>query len=64
MRTSWIIGALVCFLIGYILTTTLIGAVLGIPLILLSLLLLIIGIIIPGKKTIVHIHHHKRGAKE
>jgi hypothetical protein len=64
MRTSWIIGALVCFLIGYILTTTIIGAVFGIPLILLSLILLIVGIIIPGKKTIVHVHHHRKGDKK
>ncbi|MBM3231811.1 hypothetical protein FJZ21_00320 [Candidatus Pacearchaeota archaeon] len=60
MRTSWIIGALVCFLIGYILTTTIVGAILGIPLILLSLFLLIVGIIIPGKRKIVHVYHHKK----
>ncbi|MEK6894206.1 MAG: hypothetical protein AABX10_01970 [Nanoarchaeota archaeon] len=59
MRTSWLIGALVCFSMGYLLTITIIGAVVGIPLIILSLFIIIIGIIIPGKKTI-HIHHHKK----
>ncbi len=59
MRISWLIGAIVCFFMGYLLTITLIGAVIGIPLIILSLFILIIGIIIPGKRTI-HIHHHKK----
>ncbi len=64
MRNSWIIGAFVCFLIGWMLTKTIIGAVFGIPLILLSLILLIVGIIIPGKKTIVHVHHHRKRDKK
>lgn len=59
MRISWLIGALVCFLIGYLLTLTIIGAVIGIPLIILSLIILVVGIIIPGKRAI-HIHHHKK----
>lgn len=50
MRSSWLFGALVCFIIGLVLTITLIGAVVGVPLIILSLILLIIGIIIPGQK--------------
>ena len=59
MRTSWLIGALITFIIGFILTMTFIGAILGIPLIVLSLVLLVIGIVLPGKKTEVHVHHHK-----
>jgi len=59
MRTSWLIGALVCFIIGVGFTITIIGAIIGIPLILLSLILLIVGIIIPGEKKEIHIYHKK-----
>lgn len=45
---------------GIILTMTIIGAIMGIPLIILSVILLVIGIIIPGKRREIHIHHHKR----
>lgn len=58
MRISWLIGALVCFFMGLVFTLTIIGAVIGIPLIILSLILLIVGIVIPGRKTEVHIHHY------
>jgi predicted membrane channel-forming protein YqfA (hemolysin III family) len=61
MRSSWLFGALVCFIIGVVLTISIIGAIIGIPLIILSVILLILGIIIPGKKKeIHHIHHHKK----
>jgi hypothetical protein len=56
MRVNWLIGALVCFLIGYYLTITFIGAIIGLPLIVISLIILVIGIILPQKKTIVHVH--------
>jgi hypothetical protein len=45
---------------GCILTITIIGAIIGIPLIILSIILLIIGIIIPGRRREIHIHHHGR----
>lgn len=60
MRISWLVGALICFIMGIILTMTIIGAIMGIPLIILSVILLVIGIIIPGKRREIHIHHHKR----
>ncbi len=60
MRTSWLFGAFVSFIIGLILTITLIGAIIGIPLMILGLILLFIGIIIPGQKNEVHIYHHKK----
>jgi len=62
MRLSWLVGAIICFFMGLFLTFTLIGAVIGIPLIILSVVLLIAGIIIPGhkKEVQVHIHHHKK----
>lgn len=59
MRSSWIGGALVTFIIGLILTITVIGAFIGIPLIILSIILLLVGIIIPGHKKETHVHHHK-----
>ena len=59
MKTSWLIGALVSFIIGMSLTMTIIGAIIGIPLILLSIFLLIFGILLSGNKTEVHVHHHK-----
>ena len=60
MRSSWMFGALVIFIIGLILTLTLIGAVIGVPLIILSVIILIIGIFVPGKEKVVHVHHHKK----
>ena len=53
-------GALVIFIIGLILTLTLIGAVIGVPLIILSVIILIIGIFVPGREKVVHVHHHKK----
>jgi uncharacterized membrane protein len=58
MKTSWLIGAFITFIIGFILTLTIIGAIIGVPLILLSLILLIVGFFVPGSKTEVHVHHH------
>ncbi len=62
MRTSWLVGAVICFFIGLVLTFTVIGAIIGIPLIILSILLLLLGIILPGQKkeVQVHIHNHKK----
>lgn len=60
MRSSWLLGALVCFIIGIALTKTIIGAVIGIPLILLSLLFLILGIILPEPRSKVIVHHHHK----
>lgn len=48
MRVSWLFGALVTFGIGYLLTMTLIGAILGLPLMGLSLLILLGGIFLPN----------------
>jgi len=59
MRTSWLFGALVCFIIGIVFTIIIIGAIIGVPLIILSLILLIVGIIIPGQKKEIHIYHKK-----
>ena len=53
-------GALVIFIIGLILTLTLIGAVIGVPLIILSVIILIIGIFVPDREKVVHVHHHKK----
>lgn len=50
MRTSWLIGALVAVIIGYLFSITIIGAIIGVPLILLGLFLLIVGIFLPEKK--------------
>ncbi len=58
MRTSWLFGALVTFVIGVILSITIIGAIIGIPLIILSLFLLIIGFFVPSQKQEIHVHHH------
>jgi hypothetical protein len=60
MRTSWLIGALVTFVIGWFLTSTIIGAIIGIPLIGISVCILVLGLIIPGKVKEVHIHHHNK----
>ena len=62
MRVSWLIGAIVCLFFGIFFTITLIGAVIGIPLIIVSVILLIAGFILPGQKkeVQVHIHHHKK----
>jgi len=59
MRTSWLLGALVCFIIGIVFTITIIGAIIGVPLIILSLILLVVGIIIPEQKKEIHIYHKK-----
>ncbi len=63
MRTSWLFGSFVTFIIGVILTITIIGAIIGIPLIILSILLLIISFFVPGKKPEIHIHHYKENKK-
>ena len=60
MRVSWLIGALVCLIMGLIFTITIIGAIIGVPLIVLSIILLIVGIIIPGRRREVHVYHHRR----
>ena len=56
MRTSWLMGALVTFIIGVVFSITIVGLVIGVPLIILSLILLILGLIIPGQRTKVKIH--------
>ena len=55
MRTSWLIGALVTFIIGFILTSTIIGAIFGIPLILLSFVILLFGLLLPDKRKITQV---------
>lgn len=60
MRTSWLVTALVLFLIGLILTSTIIGAIVGIPLIFISLILLIVGIFLRPKKRKVQHRKPKR----
>ncbi|PIN73719.1 hypothetical protein COV20_05865 [Candidatus Woesearchaeota archaeon CG10_big_fil_rev_8_21_14_0_10_45_16] len=62
MRTSWLVGSLITFIIGFILTITIVGAVLGIPLLSLSIIILIIGLFLPAQKK-VHIHHHHHPKK-
>ena len=51
MRTSWLVGALICFIIGIILTITIIGAIIGVPLIILSLVLLLLPNILRSYDT-------------
>lgn len=53
-------GALVIFIIGIILSITLIGAIIGVPLIVISLIILFIGIFLPNSKKVIHVHHHKK----
>jgi fucose permease len=60
MRSSWLGGAIITFIIGFVLTVTIIGAVIGVPLIILSVVLLFFGIIIPGQKKEIHHIHHKK----
>lgn len=60
MRTSWFGCALIMFVMGLILTITFVGAIIGVPLIIISLIILIIGIFLPNNKKIVHIHKHKK----
>ncbi len=60
MNTSWMVGGFILFLVGVMLTLSIIGSVLGIPMIFISVIILIVGIFIPGrKKTIKEVHHHK-----
>jgi len=58
MRISWLIGALVCFIVGVGFTITIIGALIGIPLILISVLFLVLGIVLPEPRKVVHVHHY------
>ena len=60
MRKSLLVTALILFLIGLILTSTIIGAIVGIPLIFISLILLILGIFLRPKKGRVHRREQKR----
>jgi len=60
MRKSLLVTALVLFLIGLILTSTIIGAIVGIPLIFISLILLILGIFLRPKKRKAHGRKLKR----
>ena len=59
MRSSWLIGTLVTFAIGFSLLFVLINDFIwGASLILLSLVMLLIGLILPEKAPkIVHKHH-------
>lgn len=60
MRGSFLIGSLVCFILGLVFTLTIIGFFLGIPLIILSVILLIIGLI--ARKKPERKHHKKNNS--
>lgn len=60
MRSSWLFGALVCFIMGIIFTISILGAIIGIPLIILSVIFLFVGIIIPDKRRVINVHHHNK----
>lgn len=49
MRISWLIGAGISFVIGFLLTSTIIGALIGLPLIIVSIFILVLGFILPDK---------------
>lgn len=51
MRTNWLIGAGITFLIGFFLSTTFIGAFVGIPLIIISIFILFIAFILPSNRN-------------
>ena len=51
MRASMLIGALIILIFGIIFTASVIGALIGIPLIILSIIFLILGIVLPSKRT-------------
>lgn len=58
-----IIGGLICFLFGIMLTITIIGAIIGIPLILIGVILFIVGLF-KAKEVqrveVVHVHKYKK----
>lgn len=56
MRISWLLGGLIFFFIGGFLTLTIIGAIIGVPMVLLGIFFLFMGVFLPEKK-VVHVHH-------
>jgi len=50
MRTSWILGGLICLAVGVFLTFTIIGALLGVPLAVIGVIIFLLGFVIPRKK--------------
>jgi len=49
MKLTWIAGAIFLFILGIVLTVTIIGAIIGIPLIILSIFIALLGILLPKK---------------
>lgn len=62
MRASWILGGLICLAVGLAFSLTLIGIIVGAPLMFIGFVIFIIGFFIPREKdrVEVHIHHHKK----
>jgi len=62
MRTSWILGGLICFAVGLFFTMTLIGVFVGFPLLVIGFIIFLLGFVIPKKtdKVEIHVHHHKK----
>ena len=60
MNSSCILAGFVIFTIGFILTITIFGALIGIPLILASFLIMFVGLFVPSgsKETHTKIIHH------
>lgn len=60
MRSSWLLGALVTFIIGFIFSLSIIGLLIGVPLIVLSLLILFLAFVMPEHKPIVRETVHEK----
>jgi hypothetical protein len=61
MRVAWLVGALVTFIMGFILTITIIGAILGIPLIIVSIFILLLAFVMPERRRkIVKVYRYPR----
>ncbi len=60
MRAGLIIAGAVVLLVGFIFTASILGAILGIPLILIGFLVLFLGLILRSKNPEIHIVEHKK----
>jgi len=51
MRTGLIVGGVVVVILGFIFTGTIIGAIIGLPFILIGFIMIIWGLVTSGKRT-------------
>ncbi len=58
MRISWLVGALITFIMGVVFTISIIGSLVGIPLVVISVLLLFGGIFLREKNKRNEVHHY------